>query len=400
MLAAQTHVALGVPVQPTRENTKNWLLAQGFPPLPVAPKQDAYRFPKVEKANARRGTGAYCPLTEDLKPVPLYTGKNPSYLDANDTPHLVRHSAYKKRQPTKKELHTWFENPDNGIGTLGSPTDIWLDVDVKNFTTALECRQEALKVAQKVIDAAGQLTTIEETHSGGWRVYAGVPSKPGFTNFALTPGGNHVGEALGKGRFTVLAPTIGPSGKRYVAYHRHDPNAKPQIPGLENVDVHSCKDETLKAKVKDSTVSVKGSTPAKDRKGFTPKATTNVSDYPELGDKIFELSELGTNTTRDVLAGVDVKGDRSHSLALAIQDWYGWEDWCNRNGITYRGSTESLAHEAGEKLGIDAARVDRIVAGIDADSCLTSCEFRGGNDDGCWKRIFKLAGVRVKSNIN
>jgi hypothetical protein len=44
--------------------------------------------------------------------------------------------------------------------------------------------------------------------------------------------------------------------------------------------------------------------------------------------------------------------------------------------------------------------VDRILSGIDADSCVTSCEFRGGNDDGCWKRIFKLAGIRVKRKKN
>jgi hypothetical protein len=199
-----------LPRQPSVKETIEWLLAQGFPPLPVAPTQDPYRFPKVVKANAKRGEGAYCPLTEDLKPIPLYTGKYPSYLDANGTPHPIKHSEYRKRQPTQQELDLWFENPDNGIGTLGSPTDIWLDFDVKNFTTALECKQKALAVAKKVNESSGQLTTIEETHSGGWRVYAGVPSKPGFTNFALTPGGNHVGEGVRKRKVYGLSPNDRP----------------------------------------------------------------------------------------------------------------------------------------------------------------------------------------------
>lgn len=51
---------------------------------------------------------------------------------------------------------------------------------------------------------------------------------------------------------------------------------------------------------------------------------------------------------------------------------------------------------------MDEERVDWILKGIDANSCTTSCEYKGGGDDeGCWKRILKLAGVKgSKSNAN
>ncbi|MBD2232852.1 type IV secretory system conjugative DNA transfer family protein [Phormidium tenue] len=48
--------------------------------------------------------------------------------------------------------------------------------------------------------------------------------KKSFTNFSLNGvGGQHMGEALGQGRFTVLSPTVGPSGKAYVNVQRVPP---------------------------------------------------------------------------------------------------------------------------------------------------------------------------------
>jgi len=44
-----------------------------------------------------------------------------------------------------------------------------------------------------------------------------IPSEtPSFTNFTTLPDGQHVGEALGEGRFTVLAPSIHPNGNSYL----------------------------------------------------------------------------------------------------------------------------------------------------------------------------------------
>jgi hypothetical protein len=389
--------------QPSRQDTIDWLLGLERPPLPVAPAQDPYLYPKEERGDAKKGIFAHCPLTNDLKPIIQFIGKNPSYLDANGIPHLVSHGKYQKRQPTKEELDTWFANPLNGVGTLGSPKDIWLDFDVKNFTTALECKVHALAVAKQIRESSGHVPTVEETHSGGWRVFAGVETPPGFTNFALEVGGNHVGEALGAGRFTVLAPTIGPSGKPYVAYHRHSPETKPKVANIKNVGVYQYrKSKASKPNAEDTTVSVSPVTST-----ATPTSTSTATEffkkYPQLRDKVFDLRDLGTDKTRDILSGTDVKGDRSDSLTTAVKDLLGWENWCNANGIKYRGDTRSLAIEAGKKMPpgkgrqdeIDEERVDEILKGIDASSCTTSCEFAGKSDEGCWNRILKLAGIKA-----
>jgi hypothetical protein len=224
----------------------------------------------------------------------------------------------------------------------------------------------------------------------------------------MTPGGNHVGEILGKGRFAVLAPSIGPTGNDYEAYHRCAPEDIPVIDTLEQLTLVAVK--ASRGRPKKTTVTPLSdpstpTTPASTQdvntsalKTVTPTATSILDKYPQLKDKVFDLRDLGTDTTRNVLAGLDTKGDRSHSLTTAIRDWYGWENWCNLNGIAYRGDTHSLALEAGINLKLEdvEARVDRILAGIDGTSCLTSCEYKGSSDDGCWKRIFKLAGVKVK----
>ena len=85
-----------------RQQRIDWLLSNGLPPLPVAPNQDPHRYHKVVKASNTRG--AHCPLTKDLQPIPLFTGKNPSFLDANGTLHLINHHVYQSRLPSKKEL--------------------------------------------------------------------------------------------------------------------------------------------------------------------------------------------------------------------------------------------------------------------------------------------------------
>ncbi|MFM6005927.1 MAG: hypothetical protein ACKPA7_19835, partial [Sphaerospermopsis kisseleviana] len=69
------------------------LLSLGLPPLPVAPRQ---------------GDGA------------IFTGKNPSYLDANGSPHILAHTKYQKILPSQSELDLWFSHPLTGIGTLGT----------------------------------------------------------------------------------------------------------------------------------------------------------------------------------------------------------------------------------------------------------------------------------------
>lgn len=411
---------------PQRQATIDWLLELKRPPLPVAPAQDPHTYPLLNK----KGEVVY--EKDGVTPKLKFTGKNPSYLDENDIPHTVSHGKYQKRQPTKEELDTWFANPLNGVGSLGSDKWAFVDLDRHKFDVPDLDASEA----QKLCDAAGKgiidvayaqtqkLPPYEKTQSGGWRVVIGLSKPPTFTNFCLTPGGVHVGEVLGKGRFAVLAPTIGPSGNAYECYHRCPPDEIPVIAELEKLTLHPVKASRGRPKnaktTNDSQPALTpvsdSSTPDADTSPSTPNvdnptsppnvdasssnstshATKIFKKYPQLRDKVFDLRDLGTDTTRDVLAGVDEKNDRSASLTTAIRDWYGWENWCRLNGITYRGDTRSLAIEAGDKLKLDDVenRVDRILKGIDGNSCVTSCEYSGGSDEGCWKRVVKLAGVK------
>ncbi len=172
----------------------NWLRTNNFPVLPVAPAQPADQYPARDKdGNIKQD--------KQNNPIPAFTGKNPSYLDSSGKPHLVNHRPYQKHLPTPQEIETWFANPLNGIGTLGGWNDtIWLDFDVKQFPSEDDCTQAVTEVLQNPTLAN---TFLERSHSGGWRVGVRVKEKPSFTNFALQPGGKHIGEALGEGRFTV-----------------------------------------------------------------------------------------------------------------------------------------------------------------------------------------------------
>lgn len=414
---------------PQRQNTIDWLLELGLPPLPVAPAQDPHTYPLLNK----KGEVVY--EKDGVTPKPKFTGKNPSYLDENDIPHTVSHGKYQKRQPTKEELDTWFANPLNGVGSLGSDKWAFVDLDRHKFDapelTPEQSQELCDETGKRIIEAAyaqtQKLPPYERTQSGGWRVVVGLSKPPTFTNFCLTPGGVHVGEVLGKGRFAVLAPTVGPTGQSYEAYHRCPPDEIPVVDELEKLTLHPVKasqgrsknakttndsQPTLTPVSDSSTPNVDGSTPNVDRAtsnvdGSTPNVDASCSNstsnaaqilekYPQIRDKVFDLRDLGTDTTRDVLVGVDKKNDRSGSLTTAVNDWYGWENWCRANGITYRGDTRSLALEAGDKLKLDDLenRVDRILDGIDGNSRTTSCEFKGGSDEGCWRRILKLAGVK------
>jgi hypothetical protein len=154
---------IGTAYQFQRREKIEWLLANNLPPLPVAPAQDPYRYHKVIKANGSRGE--HCPLNSDRTPVAIFTGKNPSYLDERSKPHLINHQVYQTRMPSKKELKRWFANSSNGIGTLGNDRIYWIDLDVKQFESQLECD----RAFNLLLESQPQLkqTLLEKTHSGG-----------------------------------------------------------------------------------------------------------------------------------------------------------------------------------------------------------------------------------------
>jgi hypothetical protein len=347
-----------------------WLGNHNYPALPVAPAQDPRECHKVVKTkNLNHKTGDYCPLDDNLQPIPLYTGKNPSYLDSKGKPHLINHRQYQKRLPNEQELKVWFANPNNGIGTLGGWNNtIWLDFDTKHFDSDLA--YEAALVA--ILENHPQLrqTWLERTQSNGWRIGVRVLKTPDFTNFALAPAGKHIGEALGAGRFTVLAPTIGPSGNPYRSINRALPV---EVESLLAIGIYP------------------SSSPKKP-----PELSEQLNQIREAIPSSIGLDMLCSDFSCTVLRGEDPCRDRSASLATALADWYGWENYCHKYGINYSGNAESLAHQAGVLLGLDADRINRIVKTVDKASCTPAAERKGG-DVSCWKKIRRLAPTTYKA---
>jgi hypothetical protein len=354
-----------------REQTIKWLQLHNYPALPVAPAQSAYEYHKVVQSKPEQCVWQHCPLTADRQPIPLYTGKNPSYLDESGTPHLVNHSDFQKRLPFDQELKTWFANPANGVGTLGGWNNtVWLDFDLKQFEDKEQCTAAALQVAARVQQQTGLDAFLEESHSGGWRVGVRVRVTPNFTNFALEQGGKHVGEALGMGRFTVLAPTIGPSGNPYKSHQRC---LAPMVESLESIGIYSVKAPST-----------------------TPEPTQRERKLFHKGGSgipsTILLEDLGNNLSREILSGACPTGDRSEALATAIQEWYGWENWCNASGVCYSGNTAELAHIAGAALGMTSDRVGRILNPAQAfvpSQCQPAALVKGG-EESCWKKIYRL----------
>ncbi len=356
--------------RPEIQETINWLCAQGLPPLPIAPAQDPYVYPRVIAAKTNRGYWSHCPCRCDppdrrLLPQACFTGKNPSYLDAKGQPHLVWHTRYQTRFPTPDEIRQWFVHPKTGIGTLGGWQDlVWIDIDRKQFKSQSACDRRV----EQWLDQYPRLqqTFAERTQSGGWR-FAVKTQSPGFTNIAFEAGGHHVGEALGKGRLTVLAPTTGPSGNPYTSIRRVAPVT---VENLEAIGLYPVRQKQIPR-------------PAQPR--FHPQSQAVLRQPGTLC-----LEDLVSHTVQTILKGESPCESRSHSLALALQECYGWENWAAQNQLPISGSAEDLVQEAGATLGIDVERIERIIQSIaDPGHCIPAVVYKGG-EASAWKQVLKL----------
>lgn len=170
-----TSIILTKMINKELKNQLNFLEANELPALPVAPVNNDI-------------------LNKNNKPI--YTGKNPSYVDEFGNYHIIKHCKYQNQLPSEKDHQKWFNNPQNGIGTLGGWNNIfWIDIDVKNFENEEKCDQ----VVQEWINKYPVLknTFIEKTQSGGYRLAIKLRTKPTFTNFTFEPNGKHKGEILG-----------------------------------------------------------------------------------------------------------------------------------------------------------------------------------------------------------
>jgi predicted P-loop ATPase len=336
-----------------RETTIEKLKSLGYAPIPVAPKQCPIKYPLKKN-------GKIVYEKDGITPKPLFTGKNPSYLTADGKPVMVFHNTYQNRPPTASELALWFTHPATGIGTLGGVNgSVWIDFDHKG-TSDLESRFHAW------LDKFPHLreSWIEQTHSGGYRVLvkSSAPEKED-TNFALTSGGIKVGEALGAGRFTVLAPTIGPSGN---TYRKISDNWEPVgVDSLESIGIFPTK--TPK--------------PPRASKTITPARIVTGNSLTSA----VALTDLLSKNATGILYG-EGKSDRSEALTVLMHEVYGWVNWCGDHMIPVTGSPEDLATVAGTALGLDDAKIDRILETIDGSQDNPSV-FSHSGVKGCWQVI-------------
>ncbi|MGP1385733.1 MAG: bifunctional DNA primase/polymerase [Thainema sp.] len=342
-------------ITPSIRETLNWLRQQGLPPLPVAPAHDPEQYPACDrKGNVKRDPNGGL--------MPAFTGKNPSFLDAEGIPHLIRHTQYQQRLPSDQELQMWFANPANGIGTLGGWSDVvWIDVDVKRFASQADCDERMGHWLSQY--PLLQHTFTERTQSGGWRLAVRVGEKT-FTNFSLDGlGGKHVGEVLGQGRFTVLAPTIGPSGNAYVNLQRVPPV---WVERLETIGLYPVSRRREQVKL--------------------PKQRSQIQAR-SVQPGTLRLADLATAKAQAVLYGESPLESRSHSLTYALREFYGWENWCADNGVPISGTAEELARAAGAALGLECDRTERIIQSVtDPGACVPAIVFAGG-DVSAWQRV-------------
>lgn len=177
------------------QETINWLIRLGRPPLPECP---------IEAAK------------QGKEP------KQPCFLDGKYL-KTISWKQWQHTQPIEEIYRAWFQNPKTGIGTLGGWNGNhwlgWIDFDQKDFTGAQECDRSIAQWLDQyplMKDAP-----MFRTPSGGYRFLVAFNKEPenfkANSGFSLKrDGSHHVGELLSKnGGHTLLPPTVGVSGKAY-----------------------------------------------------------------------------------------------------------------------------------------------------------------------------------------
>ncbi|MBW4450820.1 MAG: bifunctional DNA primase/polymerase [Spirirestis rafaelensis WJT71-NPBG6] len=349
-------------INTTRQEVIDFLLSLGLSPLPVAPAQSADKYP----LSFENKEGIWEPsLDKEGNKKPRFTGKNPSYLDERGIPRLVKH----QDTPTSKEqIDTWFQDARTGIGAYGSDEIIWLDIDKKQFESEEDCTNRFNALLEKYPQLKS--TWLEQTQAGGYRIAVKVKTKPTFTNFSLDGiGGKHHGEALGKGRFTVLAPTIGVSGKPYVCLNRAIPV---EVESLESIGIYPVRKEADKKQSRED----KQNQTNFDFNFGKGKYSDEVSLHHLISAKAQALTQNSSSL------------DRSFDFTSICKEIFGWYEWLNKRSIGVIEDTKKLLFDIGASIGLDYRRIEKIISSINPSDCVPSIFFIS-KDLGCWEKIKK-----------
>lgn len=321
----------------TIEGTRQALAAIRSPSIPVAPKQNS-RQEWCQRIKREDGIES-CPLDENLNPIPRFTGKNPSYLGKNGNAYICKHGEFQDRLPTEKESQKHFTNHQTGIGTLGGHNDIIaVDFDSKNYESQKACDIEV----ERIIELHGlNKGWVEITGGGGWRLLIKPKTPPTFTNFSTTPNGKHIGEALGRGRFTVLAPTIHPNGKPYVRISWGDPV---EVESLEAIGIYPSKDEVEQAKQSEKREKLKALDPTY---GQPTKPQDNPSDIRNFAHYLESYSEMRDGWASARCPNHNGKSQTSFRVNLSTGQF---KSWCGCSLKAIHKSTLAIAQNQGYEL--------------------------------------------------
>lgn len=345
----------------TRTEKIDYLLELGLVPLPVAPKQDPKEYHKeILRSDPKEKLWSHCPITQDFKPLPLFTGKNPSFLDRHGRPHMLNHGSYAAtpREELVDLIPHWFTHTNTGIGTLGNNAIVPIDFDVKQFGSQENCDCQLDEWFNNHPEL--RATWIERTQSMGYRVIVKVKQPPTFTNFALSEGGPHVGEVIVLGRFTVLAPTIGPSGKPYV-----------EVQCSEIVEVESLRSIGIYPTRKEHT-----------------RAYSRQSE-PSFNHSGVSIADLVNKRTSQLLQGKETGGNPSDILTKAVAELQGWENWLADHRVPIECPAEFLMEQAAIQLDRQY-KLERVIKSVDDRIGLESCQpsiHHTSGDEACWKKL-------------
>lgn len=106
------------------------------------------------------------------------------------------------------------------------------------------------------------------------------------------------------------------------------------------------------------------------------------------------LLDCLSKTAQDIYRGSDVKGDESYSLTVFAKEAFGWANWLDLNQVAYYENPTALIFIAGEGLGQDVAKVERVIKSIKNQDQLVPALYLAKGDDGCWGKVRKLQGVK------
>lgn len=305
---------------PGINDTILWLLDHGYPPLPIAPYHDPYQYPKL-------------PITPNTEPLPRFTGKNPSYLNFNGHPRLIKHQDFQHRLPSSSEIKRWFCDSRTGIATMGGWNNtVWLDFDVHRFESIEDC----WSIMQAYLEFAPCLKTtfLEMSQSQGWHIGVRCQPLPDFSNFSFQPEGFQVGELISTGKIIVLAPTQGKIGQ-YQSIQRVTP-----------IQIESLIDISIFAR--------------------TPAIQPPIEILPSLvllSDRPIAIEQLVCQRVKFLLQQLNKIpiGQRSDVMCTIAREVFGWENWLQDYPYRLMPSADAFCQTVGKRLGLDGARIGRIL---------------------------------------